>query len=126
MKKSLLIIPAAFLLASCVNSKFAGTRRGAKTSYYTGHIESKYDYCDGSEIYEFQVVKGQALTVKCEITTKSGEINFSITQKGEDSLFATSTTEDKEYSIDLPDYGDYKITVNTNEHSGSYLFDWSK
>ncbi|MCQ2911997.1 MAG: hypothetical protein MJ190_00540 [Bacilli bacterium] len=126
MKKSLLLIPATFLLTSCVNSSFSGTRRGAISSYYSGHIESKYEYCDGSGIFEFEVKKDQALIIKCEITTKSGEINFSVSPKGQNSIFAKSTTEDNKYDVELPDYGKYKITINMNSHSGSYLFDWTK
>lgn len=126
MKKALLIIPTTLLLASCVNSRFSGSRKGSVSSYYSGHIECKYDLSDGSEIFEFEVTKEQALTIKCSITTKSGEINFSICPKGENSLFARSTTENNEYSVDLPDYGNYKITVNTNSHSGGYVFDWAK
>lgn len=126
MKKSLVLIPAAFLLTSCINSSFSGTRRGSISNYYSGHIESKYDFCDGSEIFEFEVNKDQSLIIKCEITTKSGEINFSVSPKGQNSIFAKSTTENSDYDIELPDYGKYKITVNTNSHSGSYLFDWTK
>ena len=126
MKKTLLLIPAVFLLTSCINSSFSGTRRGSISNYYSGHIESKYDFCNGSEIFEFDVKKEQSLIIKCELTTKSGEINFSISPKGGLSLFATSTTEDGKYDVELPDYGKYKITINMNSHSGSYLFDWSK
>ena len=126
MKKFLLLIPATFLLTSCVNSSFSGIRRGAISNYYSGHIESTYEYCDGSEIFEFEVKKDQALIIKCEITTKSGEINFSVSPKGQNSIFARSTTEDNKYDVELPDYGKYKITINMNSHSGSYLFDWTK
>ncbi len=126
MKKTLLLIPAALLLTSCINHSFSGTRRGAVSSYISGKISSKYDFCAGSDIFEFEVTKEQSLVVKCEVTTKSGEINFSISPKGGLSLFATSTTEDGKYDVELPEYGKYKITINMNSHSGSYLFDWSK
>lgn len=126
MKKSLMLIPTLLLLTSCVNHSFSGSRRGAVSSYYSGHIDCKYDYFNGSEIFEFEVKKDQSLIMKCEITSKTGEINFSICQKGQDSLFARSIEENYHYDIQLPDYGKYKLTINANSHSGSYLFDWKK
>lgn len=120
----LLLLPTALLLAGCVESTYSGLRVGCVSSTTDTSIKCEYQKDDGSAIYRFTVK--DSLLLKCDIKTTSGEINFSVSPKDKDSIFARSLTENGSFDIELPSLGDYKIVVNTNSHSGSYCFDWAK
>ena len=122
MKKHLAIIPGIILLSSCVNQTFSGFRTGAITNTTDHSVSSEHSLCNGVGTYSFSAKENTF--VRCIIKTKSGEINFSISPIGKDSIFARSLTEDGEYNVDLPSTGKYKIVVNANFHSGSYYFSW--
>ena len=123
-KKSLFLILPLFLLTSCIEESYEGLRVGCTRSLNGTSIKCNYHSDNGSAIYKIAVKK--VPVIKAEIKTVSGEINFSISPKGQESIFARSVTEDASFNIELPDLGEYKIVVNTNNHSGSYVFDWSK
>ena len=62
-------------------------------------------------------------TIHCEITTKSGSLHVLITQKDDDKVIL-----DKEISgdekFDVTAEGTVKVKISTEEHKGSYKFEY--
>ena len=62
-------------------------------------------------------------TIHCEITTKSGSVHVLITQRADDKVVL-----DKEFSgdekFDLTAEGTVKVKLSTEEHQGSYSFEY--
>lgn len=123
--KGFIFISTILMAVGChVNSSSFVMRVSNSTST---HFSSRHHKFNGSVKYIIDVKEGKHdLVLKVNITTSSGEINYSISPIDGDALYAYSTIEDVEKEYVLPNYGRYKIVLNGNDHEGSYNFSWAK
>ena len=80
-----------------------------------------YSKITGMMIHSLRPSKGST-TVHCEITTKSGSLHVLITQKDGKVVLDKEISGDE--TFDVTAEGVIKVKLSTEEHSGSYRFEY--
>ena len=80
-----------------------------------------YSKITGTMIHSLRPSKGST-TVHCEITTKSGSLHVLITQKDGKVVLDKEISGDE--TFDVTAEGVIKVKLSTEEHSGSYRFEY--
>ena len=80
-----------------------------------------YSKITGTMIHSLRPSKGST-TVHCEITTKSGCLHVLITQKDGKVVLDKEISGDE--TFDVTAEGVIKVKLSTEEHSGSYRFEY--
>ena len=100
----------------------SGTRFGFAGNDGIHKYNGSYAKITGTMSHSLRPSK-DSTTVHCEFTTKSGTLHVLITQKNDGKVLI-----DKEISgdevFDVTAEGVIKVKLSTEEHSGSYLFEY--
>lgn len=84
-------------------------------------FNGSYSKITGTMIHSIRPSK-DSTTVHCEITTKSGALHVQITQKDGKVVLDKEITGDE--TFDVTAEGVIKVKLSTEEHSGSYRFEY--
>ena len=81
-----------------------------------------YSKITGSMMHDLRPSKGSD-TVHCEITTKSGTLHVQIIQKSDEKVVFDREISGDE-TFDVAAEGKIRVKLSTEEHSGSYRFQY--
>ena len=85
-------------------------------------FNGSYTKISGSMSHNLRPSK-DSMAIHCEITTKSGDLHVLITQTEDEKVVCDKVITGNE-TFDISAEGKVKIKINTEGHSGSYLFEY--
>lgn len=85
-------------------------------------FNGSYTKISGSMSHNLRPSK-DSTAIHCEITTKSGDLHVLITQTEDEKVVCDKVVTGNE-TFDISAEGKVKIKINTEGHSGSYLFEY--
>lgn len=85
-------------------------------------FNGSYTKISGSMSHNLRPSK-DSTAIHCEITTKSGDLHVLITQTEDEKVVCDKVITGNE-TFDISAEGKVKIKINTEGHSGSYLFEY--
>ena len=98
----------------------SGTRIAFAGNSTFHRYSGAYKMIKGLMTHDLKPSKGSE-SIHCEITTKSGNLHVEIVQKSDGKVLYDNTVSGDE-TFDLPAEGKVKVSLETEEHEGSYLF----
>jgi hypothetical protein len=121
---AMLGILALFIVLKCFGLMTfrSGTRIGFAGNDGIHKYNGSYYKITGTMVHSLRPSKDSD-SVHCEITTESGSLHVLITQKGDSKVILDKEISGNE-TFDVPAEGTVKIKLETDEHSGSYRFEY--
>ena len=96
-----------------------------RVSSQTGmRISSKHKLLDGREQYTIHVPDGEELAVRVSILNQNGSLSLTIGKRDHTPVYTGNDMESGTFTVYLRESGDYSVTIDADNHEGSYALDW--
>lgn len=127
MKKIVLMI-----LVLIISIGFAGCTYGSE--FTIGSIENntlssmsmRYVKFSGNKNKNITVKEGDTCVVSVDIKTEEGKIDLFIKDDNGNIAYEGHDITTSNFTVELNKAGKYKISIEANNHKGSYLIKWGK
>ncbi|MCQ2772642.1 MAG: hypothetical protein MJ238_05170 [Bacilli bacterium] len=116
LKGAALSLEVISLLSCSTSSNFYLFATEDRTST---SVSVSYKTFDGQDTIKIKV---EGTTIKVDVKTKSGILDVKISSDNE-TPYEGHISNDMIFTVNVSP-GDYTITLNGHDHSGSYKFDW--
>ncbi len=143
MKKRLMLLIAALLTIGVISgcTYGSGSTRGAVEVNTFSKMSMSYKKFSGYKTALVKVGKGDAVEVSAAIVTTKGKLDMKILKKvapgdgdkaegkkGQDkeAIYQGTDLPTSDFKVKLDKPGSYEITVEGEEHEGSYKITWDK
>ncbi len=143
MKKRLMLLIAALLTIGVISgcTYGSGSTKGAVEVNTFSKMSMSYKKFSGYKTALVKVEKGKAVEVSAAIITTKGKLDLKILRKvdsgnldkaegkkGQDkeAIYQGTDLPTSEFKVKLDKPGSYEITVEGEEHEGSYKITWDK
>lgn len=83
-------------------------------------------FCDGTEQRFYSVGKNQTGELKISVGTESGSLSISVFPTDDPDHFCYRGVDipTSDFSVMLPDSGEYEVWIEAKRFAGSYGFEW--
>ncbi|NLJ30288.1 MAG: hypothetical protein GX424_01560 [Clostridiales bacterium] len=110
------------LMAGCTRGSFI-TIKSHENNTPTS-MSMSYEKFSGSKLKTISLDEPSDVSVV--VSTESGSLDISITDKDGYSYYAGTDIPSSSFRVSLDKQGKYEITVNADNHKGSYNISWDK
>lgn len=124
------LLAALFLFTACSGTSvvFTGLRVGSVSSQTDSSVYLSCIEFNGSATYTIHVREEHQRRLITELQVEEGTLSITV----DDGVDGTSTAyfsmvfeQDDSFSIELPEYGRYRIVIQADAFHGSYSFSWA-
>ena len=118
----ILIAALAALITGC------GSAQNAETPSMNIDFVNGQTVYSGTEQRFYQVKEGNAGELKITVTRESGNLNISVCPVNDPQHYCYRGTDipSSDFTVTLPEPGEYKVFVEADKFAGSYIFDWTE
>ncbi|OPX43456.1 hypothetical protein CLHUN_26030 [Ruminiclostridium hungatei] len=143
MKNRLMLLFAALLAIAAISgcTYGSGVTRGSVEVNTFSKMSMSYQKFSGYKTTKVKVGDGEAIEVSVAIVTTEGKLDLEISKKTdsgaanrteaekgreEETIYQGTDLPTSDFKVKLDKPGNYEITVEGDEHKGSYKITWDK
>ena len=128
MKNKILILITCVLIFAVLSGCTTGSYLtvGSIQKNTSSSMSMSYYKFDGHKSTKIHVKEGEVIEVNVDIVTTKGKIDLSIVDEKEQSVYQGTDIPTSTFIVSLDKAGDYELTVNAENHKGSYKISWGK
>lgn len=120
------LLPILLLLISFVSfiGCSSGIEIGSSGDNTVTSTTMSYYLFSGTKTRRITVEKDKPVNVACEIETKGGSLDLSITDKDGNSSYTGQDLDTSSFVVTLEEEGNYDLLIKTKSHKGSFHVSW--
>lgn len=117
-------ILAIIMITGCTTGSFVTI--GSIENNSSSKISMSYQKFDGYKSTKIHVNDGDQMEVSVDIVTEKGKLDLKITDENDKTAYEGNDIPTSNFKVTLDKAGDYTITLNADNHKGSYKISWDK
>ena len=120
-KTVILILGFVFLLAGCSRGSYVTVKSVENNT--ASSMSMRYEKFSGTKARTVNLDDGE-LSIEVAVVTESGSLDLTITDTNGKNYYTGTDMETSAFIVRLDSPGKYVITLNADNHKGSYSVSW--